>query len=213
MNESLDLQNYLFAVMPLPVKIKLNNVKNLSTARFAAAAGIDYIGFCLDPSSTSFVPPVNVKEMAGWLSGSFMVGEFGKQEASDISDMAGILELDIIEVLNTLPPSEFTILQKPVIKKLEIDSMTPGKLKEEMLAFSSFTAAFHLCLRNHDAHLSTELLSTLCHQFKVIWGIPFSGMDLESIVHSYRPYGISLNLANDEDDFELLNEIVERVKE
>ncbi len=69
------------------VKIKLGNVTNLSDARFAAAAGIDYMGFCFDPQSVSYIPPVKAKEIIDWTTGCFVVAEFGNQTMKEAASV------------------------------------------------------------------------------------------------------------------------------
>jgi phosphoribosylanthranilate isomerase len=60
-----------------PAKIKLSNITNLSDARYAAAVGIDYIGFCFDTNDANYIPPVKAKEIFEWTSGTIVVAEFG----------------------------------------------------------------------------------------------------------------------------------------
>ena len=91
-------------------KIKLSEVNNLSDARFGAAAGFDYLGFCFNPLSPSFIPPVKAKEIIDWVTGPFMVGEFGEQTVDEINQIAELLQLDMIEVNNQLLPDELTKL-------------------------------------------------------------------------------------------------------
>jgi hypothetical protein len=70
-----------------PSKIKLSNINNLSDARFAAAVGIDYIGFCFDADDASYIPPVKAKEIFEWTSGINIVAEFGEQRIDEIKDI------------------------------------------------------------------------------------------------------------------------------
>jgi hypothetical protein len=41
-------------------------VNNLSDARYAAAVGIEYIGFCFDNSNPNYIAPIKAKEMIDW---------------------------------------------------------------------------------------------------------------------------------------------------
>ena len=70
--------------MSFLTKVKFSNVNNLSDARYAAAVGIEYIGFCFDKSNPDYIAPIKAKEMIDWITGSNIVAEFGNQSIEEI---------------------------------------------------------------------------------------------------------------------------------
>ena len=99
------------------VKIKLGNITNLSDARFAAAAGIEYMGFCFDTNNVNYIPPVKAKQIIDWTSGCFVVAEFGNQSIHEIIAITEMLNIDIVEINNHLMPADLVEIDKPIIKK------------------------------------------------------------------------------------------------
>jgi len=126
--------------MSFVCKIKLSEVNNLSDARFGAAAGFDYLGFCFDTLNPAFIAPVKAKEIIDWVSGPFMVGEFGEQQPEEINQIAGLLQLDLIEIKNDLLPDEVAKLSKPVIKYINLGVMNKEQVQNEIKAYSNVCA-------------------------------------------------------------------------
>lgn len=58
----------------LPVLVR--GINNLSDARYCAGMGADGLIFTLDPELPGAVTPELVKELAGWVSGVELIGEF-----------------------------------------------------------------------------------------------------------------------------------------
>jgi phosphoribosylanthranilate isomerase len=72
------------------------SVNNLTTARYAAAMMVDYIGFCFDDAHEKFITVGRAKEIMGWVSGVKFIGEFYKKPADEILAIALELKLDMV---------------------------------------------------------------------------------------------------------------------
>jgi phosphoribosylanthranilate isomerase len=55
--------------------VKINGVFNLTDARYFAAAGADYLGFCIDENKPDFCSHIKIKEIISWLEGPKYVME------------------------------------------------------------------------------------------------------------------------------------------
>lgn len=195
------------------VKIKLGNITNLSDARFAAAAGIEYMGFCFDTNNINYIAPVKAKQIIDWTSGCFVVAEFGNQTINEIAAITEMLNIDIVEINNNLLQTDLSEIDKPIIKKLDISLYNIESLTNEMAAFSAKVDAFHLFSSNENISISIEQLKEICANNKIIWGLNTSSKTIKNIIETYHPYAINIVGGNEEKtgvkDFEELNNILE----
>jgi len=195
------------------VKIKLGNITNLSDARFAAAAGIEYMGFCFDTNNVNYIPPVKAKQIIDWTSGSFVVAEFGNQSIHEIMAITEMLNIDIVEINNHLLPTDLAGIDKPIIKKLDISLLNKETLTAEITSYSTNVDAFHLFACHENNSIPAEQLKEICAINKIIWGINTSSKTIKSIIETYQPYALNISGGDEEKtgvkDFDELNDILE----
>lgn len=194
--------------MSFLTNIKLGNITNLSDARYAAAAGVTYIGFCFDPSNENYIAPIKAKEIIDWVTGSSVVAEFGNQTLDEIRDISELLNVDAIEVENRLLPDELLSLGKPIIKKINQSLFTQSELLTELNAYQSVADAFHVY---GPEVLNTNSMKDICSQFQIIWGFPVEVASVLQIIQTYKPFAINLSGGNEEragiKDFDEMNEL------
>jgi phosphoribosylanthranilate isomerase len=204
------ISHYLCA-MSFQTNIKLGNITNLSDARFAAAAGATYIGFCFDPASPNYIAPIKAKEIIDWVTGSSVVGEFGNQSLEEIRDISELLNVDAIEVNNTLLPDELLSLGKPVIKKINVNQFDVSQLETEIAAYEKVADAFHLYADAATETYDCDQLVRLCESHQIIWGLQLHAKNVLNILASFKPFGINLVGGSEEKagmkDFDELNEL------
>ena len=197
------------------VKIKLGNITNLSDARFAAAAGIEYMGFCFDTHNINYIPPVKAKQIIDWTSGCFVVAEFGNQAINEIMAITEMLNIDIVEINNNLLPTDLVEIDKPIIKKLDISLLNKETLTAELASFSAKVDAFHLFASNENISISTEQLKEICANNKIIWGLNTTSKTIKSITETYHPYALNITGSDEEKtgvkDFDELNNVLEEL--
>lgn len=201
--------------MSFLTNIKLGNITNLSDARFGAAAGATYIGFCFDPTSENYITPLKAKEIIDWVTGSSVVAEFGNQRLDEIKDISELLNVDVIEVNNRLLPDELLSLGKPVIKKIDVGEFDAAQLQIEIDAYKSVADAFHL-YSNHEAKIvDKSQLKALCKEVNIIYGLTINLENILSIIESYNPFAINVSGGQEEKagikDFDELNELLEKI--
>jgi phosphoribosylanthranilate isomerase len=195
------------------VKIKLGNITNLSDARFAAAAGIEYMGFCFDTNNINYIAPVKAKQIIDWTSGCFVVAEFGNQTIFEIVAITEMLNIDIVEINNNLLPTDLSEIDKPIIKKIDISLYNIESLTIEMAAFSNKVDVFHLFTSNDTFSINEVQLKEICANYKIIWGLNTSSKTIKNITETYQPFALNIVGGNEEKtgvkDFEELNNILE----
>lgn len=193
--------------------IKISNVTNLSDARYAAAVGINYIGFCFDSDSTNYIAPIKAKEMIDWITGSHIVAEFGNQSLDEIKDISELLNVDVIELNNTILPDELPCLEKAIIKKIDLSVYTLAQLNTELQAYKNYCDAFHLFTSQNNIAIPENDLIDVCANYKIIWGLPVTNNTVLAIINGVKPYAINVSGGQEEKagikDFDELNDLLE----
>jgi phosphoribosylanthranilate isomerase len=119
---------------------KLDNITNLTSARWAAAEGFDAISFNFDKSNINYITPMKAVEICQWISGLKVVGNFKNLTPSAILDIYNLLNLDAIEIDLTLTDELLLNQQVPIILSVEssgfIKELDFEKLYPFLLAFS-----------------------------------------------------------------------------
>ncbi|MDZ4839092.1 MAG: hypothetical protein SGJ04_03715 [Bacteroidota bacterium] len=101
--------------------VKLGAVNNLSDARWAAAAGINLLGFSFNPDNPSYVAPDKAAEIINWMTGPLLVGEFNGDIAELMLNMQERLNLDYIQ-LNDYKPNIWSSISEhcSIIQHVEV---------------------------------------------------------------------------------------------
>lgn len=196
------------------MKLKLSPITNLSDARFAAAAGFHYMGFCFDPSANDFLLPIKAKEILEWTSGSHCVGEFGNQLADEIEEISELLGVDVILLDNQLLPDELSIFSKPIIKVVGLNQMDEEAVKREIAAYAPYCDAFQL---NAIGLNVADLLwvKPLTETHKIILNVGNNADSINASESSIAPFAIHLQAGAEEQtgmrDFSDLNALLEAI--
>lgn len=197
-------------------KIKLGGITNLSDARYAAAAGIDYIGFCFDTDRQNYIAPIKAKEIIDWVNGCEIVAEFGDQTIDEIQTISELINVDMIELNNSILPDELSIFDKPIIKKIEVGNYTVQTLIKEIDAYKKVVDYFHLYSSNNKNPFDEQLLIELCSQQKIFYGFDLNFNDITSKINTYKPYAVNLTGGDEEKtgykDFEEMNELLDLIR-
>ena len=88
-------------MLALPVLVR--GINNLSDARYCAGMGADGLIFTLDATLPGAVDAATVKELAGWVAGVELIGEFGAVPAAEINRL--VAECGLTSVLLRLDPA------------------------------------------------------------------------------------------------------------
>ena len=193
--------------------IKISNVTNLSDARYAAAVGINYIGFCFDSESTNYIAPIKAKEMIDWITGSHIVAEFGNQSIDEIKDISELLNVDVIEINNRILPDELPGFAKAIIKKIDLSNYNLNQLNTELEAYKNYCDAFHLYSSQEHLNYTENELTEVCANYKIIWGLAITNHNVLNIINNIKPFAINVSGGQEEKagikDFDELNDLLE----
>ncbi len=196
------------------IKLKLSPVPNLADARFAAAAGIDYIGFCFDPNNPDFIAPIKAKEIMDWTSGPLSVAEFGNQFLSEIIEISALLNMDVVALNNKIVPDELKQIGKPIIKVIDLDTMDLDAARIEIKTFESFVFAFQLTGK-WDWTEHQKQLQQITLPYKIIWNLSANIRNIKTIIETFKPYAINLSAGIEEKtgmkDFDELYDLLDEL--
>ena len=192
---------------------KINHTRHLTDARFAAAAGIHYLGFCFDISSPSFIPPIKAKEIIDWTSGSHIVGEFGNQSVEDINTIVQLLNIDIVELKESHADNSIHDIQVPVILAIDIEKFSVTSLFEFCTNYQNQVQAFHLFNWESLAQTQPEVFSKIGIEF--ILHLKGHLMNQLSVLTQINPFGVSFDSDSEEKagmkDFEDLSDFITQI--
>ena len=199
--------------MSFLTKVKFSNVTNLSDARYAAAVGMDYIGFCFDRNSPDYIAPIKAKEMIDWITGSNIVAEFGNQTLDEIKDISELLNVDAVELNNKILPDEIPQIAKAIIKKIDLNEFDFAQLETELKAYASVCDGFHIYSSTQTEKFNTQQLQEICSGYKIIWGLYFDKNNVIATIDTYKPFAINISGGNEEQvgmkDFDEINDLLE----
>ncbi|MBF9140298.1 beta/alpha barrel domain-containing protein [Hymenobacter properus] len=104
--------------MPHLVPLLIRGINNLSDARYCAGMGADKFTFILDPALPGALDTRTVKELAGWVAGVELIGEFDRLSAPEINAVAADCSLDAVLLRSYRSPAELAEIAPPVYVEL-----------------------------------------------------------------------------------------------
>ena len=203
--------------------VKASTITNLSDARyFAAQYSVEWIGFNLDEGSDTFMPTHVIKAMKEWIEGPKLVGEFGLQSTEEILRLIQDIGLEAVQLPMFSNVSTETIrAEVPVIQEIVIEKeMTAAAFIAQinnfaakadilLLDFEKAGWTFEMLVRSQE--ISIEVLQRICQQNTVILNFNANAKQLNTLIQSINPEGISLKGGEEErvgyKSFDELNDV------
>jgi len=177
---------------------KLENITNLTTARWAAAEGFSYLSFNFDKTSGSYIQPMQVVEICKWITGPYYIGCFGNQEPAVIKDIYDLLPLDFVEI--NLATAKEILLQIEIPCILCINSHDLSEAIELQ--------------KNHKSIKAFSLINIVDMTPDFPMELSFLPQNLNVSLNTKKPYGINFNSENESEpglvDFEKLESALEK---
>lgn len=112
--------------MPHLVPLLIRGINNLSDARYCAGMGADKLTFVLDPALPDHLDTKTVKELAGWIAGVELIGEFDQLSAPEINALAAECALDAVLLRSYRSPDELAEIAPPVYLELHSAQLAAG---------------------------------------------------------------------------------------
>lgn len=181
--------------MGLRTSVIVNGINNLSDARYCAGMGVDVIGFNLKLDDPERVQPQTLKEIAGWVSGVKLAGEFERAKPDIINELADEFNLDLIQLDTPYLIDEIEEINRPVIQKVFINKDTVvSELLEMMDLYSPYVHSFIIYSTDFTSIDETNetLLREVAKKHQVYIGFGIQTDNVNTIVEHVKPTGIGL---------------------
>lgn len=206
--------------MALRTSVIVNGINNLSDARYCAGMGVDVIGFNLKLDNPDRLQPETFKEIAGWIAGVQLAGEFERAKPEIINEMADAYGLHLIQLDIPYLIDEIEEINRPVIQKVLINKDTvESELLEMMDLYSPFVHAFMIYSSDFEFidETNTKFLRELASRFPVYLGFGLNKNNVSQALERIKPEGIGLQGGHEIKpglkDFDELQDIFEEIEE
>jgi phosphoribosylanthranilate isomerase len=191
------------------MKIKADNITNLTDARYFAAKEVEWLTFNFTEGSNAYIEPMKARAMFEWVAVPNIVGAFGQVTADEVHFYAQSWELSVIQVGSMTTNNEILKMEKvKIIKEFDIEVFTnPQFLRQEMTALKDKVSAFQFNFQQNgitweDLQQPTSMLilqdlENLCKDFNIILKIDFQPFMLKDIL-LINPFGLAVEGGEEE---------------
>jgi len=163
--------------MGLKTKVLVNQINNLSDARYCAGMGADYLGFNLEPKSDHYLDPEKFKELISWVSGPEFVGEFHNTPVNEIINISSLYSIDHIQITDIQYIKELKKLNFSTILEISSEYFT------EQLAQEYHEGVFYFLVKLPALNSSEySRISALAEQYPILLGGEFQLNQVNQIV-------------------------------
>ncbi len=185
--------------MNLKTRLKVNQVKNLTDARYFAAVGAEWLGFEFDPTAARSVSVELAKEIKAWLAGPRFFGSFGSLTVENINEICTSLEMDICQVGEAIGFEKLDRSIQSIIHRIDISSNDSAPdieaklehLKPNVAQFSLNFETKWTDIKNGN-HWTVEAIQTICAKYPVFLKMDFTKENVLEILEKIKPFGIEL---------------------
>ncbi len=186
------------------MKIKASRIDNLTDARYFAAQGVEWMGYCLDESTPGYVPPKLLAAIREWVDGPRTVGEFGLATADEVLQAIADCHLDAVQVGPFVPLTDLEVIRSraQVLRELVVQhDTTPVQLQEAIAEAAHLAEATILSFRTGGiawVHLQAghpfgvEALQDMCVRWPILLDLSFDASALPQLLVNVQPYGLVL---------------------
>jgi phosphoribosylanthranilate isomerase len=191
------------------MKIKADNITNLTDARYFAAKEVEWLTFNFTEGSHAYIEPMKARAMFEWVAVPNIVGAFERVTAEEAHFYAQSWGLKAIQVGSmTLNEAILKIENVEIIKEFDIEIFTnPQFLRQEMTLLKDKVSVFQFNFQQNgitweDLQQPTSMLilqdlENLCKDFNIILKIDFQPFMLKDIL-SINPFGLVLEGGEEE---------------
>jgi len=173
----------------LKTKVILSSVTNLSDARYAAGMGVDYIGYSINPESSSYVTLEQAKMISNWLSGVSFIGDIDNALIVNRDDYA----TDYIQTNNFELIDE---LEEPIVT-IDLEAWQDEAFVALLEELSKKVSFFILKMPADQLTNLKPQLTKICGKVPVFISTDFDAQNIEVVVNEINPRGIVLYGSNE----------------
>lgn len=207
--------------MALKTLVKINKANNLSDARYCAGMGVEFMGFCLDPTNEQSVMPEKFNEITGWISGVKLVGEFYESSPLIIKELLDSYKLDYIQVADADILEYLAQLDIPLILQVNMSKINEIADLEALLKHHKDEVAYFLLIEEEaetDKTLDKLLpeIDKFAQVYPILLGYGIDADNVLSILENTSIAGIALEGGHEikpgYKDFDALADVLEKIE-
>lgn len=179
--------------MALQTFVKLNNITNLTDARYGAGMYVNLLGFDLDSQSANYISPAQFGEITGWVSGVELVGEFAKESSQDMLEtLKKYPAISWVESSNLLELDALIGSSYSLIYRIPLDEL--DYLKKETIQFIAESGIYLHVISDQSELTASQLaeIKALSATCKVLLGVGITEENVLDLLDDTGIYGISL---------------------
>ncbi|MGV3589204.1 MAG: hypothetical protein ACO1OF_19515 [Adhaeribacter sp.] len=181
--------------MNLKTLVAVNNINNLSDARYCAGMGVDILGFCLSENTPGYTSPAAVKEIAGWVSGVKLAGEFSDEPADLINELVDTCGLHLVQLNQPYLLDDIATIKVPVIQRVSINKDSDqSQLVDYFRVYHNQVRYFLITTNDFSSIDETNIpfLADLARSFPILLGFGITQENVLNLLQEINPAGIAL---------------------
>lgn len=181
-------------------RVKLCGITTLADARYAAGAGVHYLGFVQHPESPRYIAPAEARAIIDWLHGVETVGVFVNETAETINRVCAEAGFTMAQLHGHEPPEVAEAVDVPVIKAFSVQhDASTEQLRALMLDYQG--VADYVLLDTHHTSLwggtgesfNWRVARELAGEFKLFLAGGIGAHNIREAIETMRPFAVDLS--------------------
>jgi phosphoribosylanthranilate isomerase len=204
--------------MALKTLVIVNNISNLSDARYCAGMGVEMLGFNIDPASVNYMAPEAFRVITEWVSGVKTVGELQQANAQDLSENLKSYALDYLQIVTSSDWKTLRAVGIPLICKVEWkENFTEALFDYEYAEIAQYIDFF--LVHGNSPFMDKKYWEHIQHisrKYPVILGFGITARNVDDLLLSDTIKGIALKGSHEirpgYKDYEELADVLEAIE-
>ncbi len=206
--------------MALSTIVLVNQINNLSDARYCAGMGVEMLGFNLQEGQPGYVSPEAFKEISGWVSGVKLVGQVQELPIPDLEELLLTYKVDMVQLNSLYLVEELDEIPMPIIFRVMIDKDTVEENIQSLLeVYHPHVEYFLIDSEDFTSIDATNLrfLKDLSKKYPILLGFGLTKENTKEALDKVSPAGIALKGGEEirpgYKNFDELEEIFEQLED
>ncbi|AKQ45582.1 hypothetical protein TH63_07855 [Rufibacter radiotolerans] len=206
--------------MALNTIVLVNQITNLSDARYCAGMGVEMLGFSLQAGQPQHISPAAFKEISGWVSGVKLVGEVTDLPVNELEELLLDYKVDLLQLNSLYYIEELDDLPLPIILRVMIDK---DSVEENIIStldlYHQHVEYFLIDSEDFSFIDETNLrfLRDISKQYPILLGFGLTKENTKEALDRIQPAGIALKGGEEirpgYKNFDELEEIFEQLED
>ncbi|GAB2537213.1 phosphoribosylanthranilate isomerase [Rufibacter soli] len=206
--------------MALNTIVLVNQITNLSDARYCAGMGVEMLGFSLQAGQSQHISPAAFKEISGWVSGVKLVGEVTDLPVNELEELLLDYKVDLLQLNSLYYIEELDDLPLPIIMRVMIDKdSVEEKIISTLELYHQHVEYFLIDSEDFSLIDETNLrfLRDISKKYPILLGFGLNKANTKEALDRIQPAGIALKGGQEirpgYKNFDELEEIFEQLED